>query len=349
MKPICLGAGFIALDVVMNGGSNSPSYLTTGGSCGNVMSILAYLGWDAAPMARLSNDKAASVILADLAAFGVNQKFITTKQDGSTPIIIQRILKDNAGTPKHKFEFRDPENGKWLPQYKPVLTSYVDTIELHNPSPRIYYFDRANPGTIELAKKCKDANALIFFEPNSVGDIRLFKIAVAISDVIKFSSDRIKNYDEIISTHRCPLEIRTLGREGLEYSFRKPLHARNWKRLNPIQLDQKLVKDPSGAGDWCSAGIITGLGPGGAKSFNEFQETEIVSALNIGQSYSALSICFTGARGLMYHLDNEQFYDAINSILDSSFSEFKELVSGQIPSRIHRSSRIQISSLYTSK
>ena len=60
LKPVCLGTGLVVLDVVMNGNPHSRSKVWAGGSCGNVLTILSYLGWNAFPITRLGNDDAGS-------------------------------------------------------------------------------------------------------------------------------------------------------------------------------------------------------------------------------------------------------------------------------------------------
>ena len=312
----------MTLDVILNGSPDSPAYLCVGGSCGNVLSALAYLGWDVAPVARLANNRASKELLKDLTMWNVNQKFISNKPDGSTPIIIHRILKDKGGNPKHRFEFRDPDLGKWLPQYKPVLASYVEGMELQANTPQVFYFDRASRGTIDLAKKCKKNNALVFFEPTSIADLRLFSEAVATSDIVKFSADRISNYDKVFGTQQCPLEIRTLGSEGLEYRFSHDKQASKWEHLKPFTLDQNLIKDTAGAGDWCSVGILHTLGSGG---FNKFKKRDIKKALIAGQAYASLSICFNGSRGIMYQLRRKQFIRFSNQIMTSKFAKREKL------------------------
>jgi hypothetical protein len=47
-----------------------------------------------------------------------------------------------------------------------------------------------------MAEKCKKDGALVFFEPPSATDMRLFNQAIEVSDVVKFSSDRISNFDQ---------------------------------------------------------------------------------------------------------------------------------------------------------
>ena len=346
-KSVCFGAGLVALDVIVNGSPDSPAFLSAGGSCGNVLTSLAYLGWDVAPVARLKNNKASKELIKDLAAWDVDQQFISKESDGSTPIIIHRVYKDKAGNPKHRFEFRDPDLGSWLPQYKPVLASYIENIELSPKKPNIFYFDRASRGTIDLAKKCKDNGALVFFEPTSLGEPRLFKEALATSDILKFSSDRIDDYDKLFPTQQCALEIRTLASDGLEYRFSHSKRSIKWEALKPFSVLPALVKDTAGAGDWCSAGIINVLGHSGFNSFKKLKKDEIVTALNTGQAYSALSICFNGARGIMYELDSKKFLTAVKQIMISKLSEVEKILSAKFKSQLKPHVGLKVSSLYS--
>ncbi|MEZ4945112.1 MAG: carbohydrate kinase family protein [Cyclobacteriaceae bacterium] len=345
MVKTVLGAGLIALDVIMNGKPNSPAYLSAGGSCGNVLSILGYLGWDATPIARLRKDKAANELVKDLQKWNVNKDFISRTSDGSTPIIIHRVLQDKAGNPKHRFEFRDPDYKTWLPSYKPVLGAYVKEMDKATVTPRVYYFDRASRGTIDLAKRCKENGALVFFEPISVSDIRLFKEAVATTDVIKFSEERVKHYEELFPSQQCILEIRTLGSKGLEYRYSKTKKATSWKHLKPFTITSNLIMDTAGAGDWCSAGIVSSLGTGGMKAFDSLDKEDIIRALNTGQSYAAISICFMGARGLMYQFNKELFVKTSHAILKGRNSELKKLIDTS-SSSLKGHKGLKVSSLY---
>ena len=48
-RPSIFGTGLIALDLVISSDPATPVQSWVGGTCGNVLSILAYLGWDAFP------------------------------------------------------------------------------------------------------------------------------------------------------------------------------------------------------------------------------------------------------------------------------------------------------------
>ena len=89
-KPRAFGTGLVALDVVINVNSEETPGLFAGGSCGNVLTILSYLGWSSSPISRLRSGPAADRVVSDLKSWNVGTKFVTLEEDGSTPIIIQR-------------------------------------------------------------------------------------------------------------------------------------------------------------------------------------------------------------------------------------------------------------------
>ena len=236
MKSICVGSGLIALDIILNGNPNTPPKYQAGGSCGNVLTILSFLGWESYPMARLARDSNSTLLINDLRKWNVKTRLLTKTSDGSTPTIIHRIIRNKKGQPIHRFEFKEPETGNWFPRYKPILNSKIDIVKSKQPIANVFYFDRINRGTIELAKYNKEKGALIFFEPSSIGNIKLFKECLETSDIIKFSSERIKNYSEIFPVQQSILEIQTCGQEGLKYRFSIHKNLRKWKKLESFKI-----------------------------------------------------------------------------------------------------------------
>ena len=69
--PICIGTGLIALDVIYTT-DKKPNFLA-GGSCGNVLTILSYLGWKSLPIARLGNDAEGKRIVEDLSLIHISE------------------------------------------------------------------------------------------------------------------------------------------------------------------------------------------------------------------------------------------------------------------------------------
>ena len=310
-KPICVGIGLVALDVLFNDKLNTPIGFYAGGSCGNVMAILSYLGWETFPIARLRNNEAGNILIRDLEHFGVNNSLISMQEDGSTPIIIHRVLKGKNGNPKHRFEFRDPETGGYLPSYKPVLSARIDSIFENKPKSNVFYLDRVNRASIEMAKKSKEQNAFIFFEPSSYKDDKIHRECLSYADVVKFSSDRITNYQELFPICERELEIMTQGDEGLLYRLR---NQRKWTRIPAYDISG--LVDAAGSGDWCTSGIIYTL-------FGQFFDIvfdlqKVETALKFGQALAALNCGFMGARGTMYAMEKAIFWDTINSFLSNS-------------------------------
>ena len=56
--PSVIGAGLLALDIVISEVSEAPPEQWAGGTCGNVLIALGYLGWKSQPVARLKTGAA---------------------------------------------------------------------------------------------------------------------------------------------------------------------------------------------------------------------------------------------------------------------------------------------------
>src|SRR5438045_9713816 len=88
--PVCVGSGFVALDLIFVGNDRRrPSFTFAGGSCGNVLTILSYLGWDSVPVIRLKNDREARKLVDDLEKWSVNTTFVRRERSGITPVVVQ--------------------------------------------------------------------------------------------------------------------------------------------------------------------------------------------------------------------------------------------------------------------
>ena len=102
-RPSIFGTGLIALDVVIGPDPETPVRSWAGGTCGNVLSILAYLGWDAYPVARMNGDVASELVRADMARWGVHLDWTTCAPTTHTPMIVQEIQRRRDGRSGHRF------------------------------------------------------------------------------------------------------------------------------------------------------------------------------------------------------------------------------------------------------
>lgn len=117
----CIGTGLVTLDIIVNNETPQDFTYFAGGSCGNVMTILSFLGWNSKPIARFSDNKMAKRIISDLSNFGVDNSLLYYSKTGVTPVILQRNYKDSNGNIKHKFEFQNPLTGEYFPRFRSIL------------------------------------------------------------------------------------------------------------------------------------------------------------------------------------------------------------------------------------
>jgi fructokinase len=305
----CVGTGFIVLDVIRNSvGGSATEKRFAGGSCGNVLSILAYFGWDANAVGRIGDDHAGRELVADLGKWGVVTKLLKVEAGRGTPIVVQENYLDRRGRPRHRFSRACPVCGATLPAYRPLLTTEAASIAAKLPSHSVFYFDRVAPGTLELAQRSRANGALVVFEPSGIKDERLFAECLKSSHVVKYSNDRIVGIHDVVTKAKVPIEIETLGAKGLRLRVRTNGRAGSWQDLPAFSPPE--LRDAAGSGDWTTAGLIHGLMTGGASVEKLVTNADaVVGAARRGQALAALNCGFEGARGLMYAADAKVVLD----------------------------------------
>ena len=316
--PLAAGTGLIALDVVVSEGQPEAPSFWAGGTCCNVLTVLSYLGWRSAPVARLRGGALATQVLSDLRQWGVSTEFVSLDEDGSTPVIVQWIRQTPEGEPRHTFSWRCPKCGARLPGYKPVLVSDAESVGGRLDSPRVFFFDRLSRGALMLAQKCAELGAAIVFEPPSVGNPILFREAWELADVVKYSHERLQDLPAELEASTGPwLQIETLGRDGLRYRLRVPgSRPRRWQHLDAVPAAR--LRDTAGAGDWCTAGLIHKLFPAGSQALEAADDAAVRDALRYGQALAAWTCGFEGPRGGMYEVEKSQFEKDIAALLGES-------------------------------
>ncbi|MFI5457393.1 MAG: carbohydrate kinase family protein [Isosphaerales bacterium] len=313
--PLAVGTGLVALDVVLADDSRVPARQWAGGTCGNVLLALRYLGWESAPIARFREGHAANRILDDLRRWGASTDFITVADDGSTPVIVQRIGRTPSGEPCHTFSWRCPRCGNRLPGYRPVLASVAHHLAAEIGTPQVFFFDRVSRGALTLARVAASRGAAIVFEPSGVGHPALFREAWEIAHVVKYSHERLQELPaEVEAINGVRIQIETLGRDGLRYRSRLPgCKTRGWQRLEALPAED--VKDTAGAGDWCTAGIVHKLLREGANGLGAVNDAGLREAIRYGQALAAWTCAFEGARGGMYSVEKEVVDQHVERIL----------------------------------
>ncbi len=287
------GTGLIALDVLLRD-ENAAIYSALGGSAGNVLAILAYLGWSSFPIAHIGSDPAGENLRKEFKSLGSNTRFLISQDSTATPVIYQWPGNEEK---THRFSFACPLCGS-----KKRFSDYACNHDLVNAvsetvnAPQVFYFDRITPLALELAKIYRDRGAIIFFEPSEIrGNDEDMRNALTLTHILKYADDRIldlANFD----LSKVIVEIQTLGAQGLR--FRAPSLTIEWIGLPAIKTPY--IADTAGAGDWCTAGLLYRL------FFNKkvtasdvFSHNNLCTALRFGQALSALNCMYEGARGMM--------------------------------------------------
>lgn len=289
---IVAGAGLVALDILVDDYADQPIQVRAGGSCGNVLTILSSLAWESYPIARLGEDHIAQVIRADMERWGVDTQMASSRPNGSSPIIVQRNSTDG-----HAFEFRCPDCDAYFPRFKRPLVNRSSEYLSNLPNVNVFYFDRAVPSAITLANQYSSNGALVLFEPNKSSNRDLFERAVSASHILKYSHDQDIQLGDIEDPR---LHIETLGEHGLRFQFQNS----SWNEMDAVKPKQ--VQDTSGAGDWCSAGLLHVLNDQWTGDTNDISCELVEEGLEFGQALAAMNCMYKGARGALYHWEEVQ-------------------------------------------
>lgn len=314
-KPRVFGAGLIALDLVIGPDPDAPVRSWAGGTCGNVLAILAFLGWDAYPIARMNGDPASDRVRSDMARWGVHLDWANCVPTSHTPIIVQEIRRGRDGRPKHRFSWACPHCGEWLPSFKAITVTAVDAIKPALQGASVFFLDRLSRATLTLAAEASSRGALVVFEPSGKSTDKLMAEAIALAHVVKYADERLTGIEGVMADCSATLlEVRTLGEQGLNYRHRLNGGVSNWEQMSAIPAPR--LTDTCGSGDWCTAGLIAKAAAGGQDGLRGIGAGGVQSALRYGQALAAWNCGFEGARGGMYAVESNDFAVQIGQFVD---------------------------------
>ena len=254
-----------------------------GGTCGNVMSILAWMGWDAKPIACLDDSPQGLKIKDDLKRYGCDCRYVTNTPGGGTTLLLcthkktaegEHVMSVRAGSPggsrfpkRHFLRARDEA---------PAFLESLDE------APAVFFFDDPAAGNRMLAKGLRERGSLIYFEPSRLVSNADFE-AVAVSDIIKFSEENIPDVS-FTEAYQDMVFIQTMGPKGVRFKYK----GKPWKVIEAEPVE--CVVDTEGAGDWFTASLINNLAESGDFSMDVVKKA---------QECSRRSIAFLGSKGLI--------------------------------------------------
>ena len=317
-QPKIFGTGLIALDMVIGPDLEMPVRCWAGGTCGNVLSILAWFGWDAYPIARMNGDVASERIRADMARWGVHLDWTTCVPTTDTPMIVQKIRHGQDGRPEHGFSWSCPSCGRWLPPFKAITVNVVEKINPVLDDTSVFFLDRLSRAALTLAAEASARGAVVVFEPSGKATDKLMAEAIALAHVVKYADERLPDVCGVMTDGSAALlEVQTLAERGLKYRHRLGRGISDWIYLQAVPAPR--LADTCGSGDWCTAGLIAKTAVGGEKGLRRAGARGVRAALRYGQALAAWNCGFEGARGGMYSVPREAFESQITSLLNSRF------------------------------
>lgn len=302
----CLLSGNFALDIIVTrdypngfviGKSNKFTETivteTVGNTCGNVACMLAHLGVQTFPIAHLDLSEQGHKIKEDLQRYGADVRFVENSAKGGTTLLRCTHKRDKM-TGERATSFRATSPGSRFPKRRflrardeaPAFMANLDF------TPDIFFFDAAEAGLRYLADELRQRGTLVYFEPESDADKSKFLKAVEVSDIVKFSHEKVSDIS-FTARHTDKLFIRTLGAEGLEFNLR----GQGWVKIDPILNDN--VIDCEGAGDWTTSQFIACLCEREILSITQMSVDSVRECLEVACEVASQSVSFLGSKGMI--------------------------------------------------
>jgi fructokinase len=275
-------AGYMPLDIIRTPTKTIGRH--AGGTAANVAAILAFHGWHSLLAGIVGDDFAGEELVADLRDAGVDTTQLRRIPGASTCRLIHEIRPD-----AHVFRYRCPECGNTLPRSRPLTLEHAEACAEAYPSPDVFFFDRANAATVNLAERYAAAGSVVVFEPSVPANAELLARAAAVAQVVKHSDDRSVGglADLHVRVRAGQVRVVTHGAEGLEILVGN-------KRARHLSALATLTVDTGGAGDWTTAGLLHR-----AVHRRQLIPDLVEDALRYGQALAAVNCATLGARGLM--------------------------------------------------
>lgn len=292
--PHIVGTGLLALDVIVQRTGAGVSYSASGGgTCGNVLAILARMGWQSSWLGAIDDSAIAKLIRHEMESAGVCLHTTTVHDAPPAPVFAHHIDVDAHGHANHWFSDNCPHCGRKFPSYQRPADNWLTSQVAHARMADVFFADRLSESIIELAAQAKAHGALVVYEPSTSSDLPWMAQMFALADVIKYSSDRRNALKELDSADNHTLWIETLGSRGLHWGFGRDNRHEIAAVPNPGAIDA------CGAGDWFTSALIFLLA-GTTRRPSQLTPGQLTQAMQTAAGVAAWSCSFLGARGALY-------------------------------------------------
>ena len=306
MKKTCICAGKFALDIIKK--RTYPEGFVTGrnnkfveelfkecigNTCGNVATMLPYLGVQTFPIAHFDRTDQGLKLKSDLEHYGADTRFVQNTDKGGTTIF-ECVHKRDRKTGEWTRSNRQYSPGSHFPKRRNMrgrdeAPAFLANLDF---TPDVYFFDSPESGFRVLAEGLRQKGTLVYFEPEGKDEASKLMDAIRRSDVIKFSDERFSNVD-FCKDFTDKLFVQTMGNKGIRFS----LCGGEWQTVAPVPNDN--VVDTEGAGDWTTSQFIACLCEKDILSISRMTEQNIRECLEKASETASRSVSYLSSKGMI--------------------------------------------------
>ena len=306
MMKTCICAGKFALDIIKKR-TYSKGFVVgkrnkfveevfkecIGNTCGNVTTILPYLGVQMFPIAHFDMSEQGLKLTSDLKHYGADIRFVQNTPKGGTTLF-ECVHKRDKNTGDWIRAYRQFSPGSRFPKRKNLrgrdeAPAFLANLDF---TPNVYFFDSPESGFRVLAEGLRQKGTLVYFEPEGKDEESKLMDAIRKSDVIKFSDERFSNVD-FCQNFTDKLFVQTMSRKGIRFS----LCGNEWQTVAPVPNDN--VVDAEGAGDWATSQFIACLCEKDILSISKMTEQNIHWCLEKACETASRSVSFLSSKGMI--------------------------------------------------
>lgn len=297
--PHIFGTGLVALDLIIEHRPHGSALSASGGgTCGNVLAILARMGWTSSWLGSMESSRAGRLVRDEMERAGVGMHSVRECDASPAPVFAHHVrLSESGESAGHWFSHDCPHCAHALPRYERPADIWLRGQSTQMQCADVFFVDRLSEGALELAATAHDNGALVAYEPSVTSDEPWLSEMLALADVVKYSYDRRGALHDVStrSGNDRALWIETHGHHGLRWWRGDDLS--DVKEIPALRNFH--VVDTCGAGDWFTSALLFGLGRDRTKPF-DLGESELTSVLEDAARLAAWSCSFLGARGALY-------------------------------------------------
>lgn len=308
--PHIVGTGLVAFDLIVEHRPNGRTLSASGGgTCGNVLAVLAQLDWTASWLGAIETSATGNVVRAEMKSAGVSLQAVADCDSTPAPVFVHHVQwSDTDELLQHWFSNECPRCSHELPRYARPSDEWIRRQAHQVERADVFFVDRLSAGIVDLAIMARSNGAMIVYEPSVASDAPWLDEMLAVADVVKFSQDRVAALGELREGLHSALWIETRGDQGLRWS-RGNKHGRS-ASLPPVRNPHAI--DACGAGDWFTSALLFGLAQTGSKPV-DLCDGHLTQVLEAASRVAAWSCGFLGARGALYEANVQDIFQQMGT------------------------------------